>query len=155
MNISWTLSAISLALLDQVQTEHDLKRLTRQYVDHGRRILFERHRAGADGLEIVSAWSTVMDHLIRHLFTQISAEHTSQFSAPNLRFDSGRSRRLWPGRAQSPVGHRSLISLPGKSHPSSKSVTEKLLYTLWDAGLQVGHATRSIVRVHAPGAKAT
>ena len=33
---------------------------------------------------------------------------------------------------------------PGKSRPTSEAVTERLLYTLWDAGLQVGHATRTV-----------
>ena len=136
--------AISLALLEEVQTEHDLKRLTRQYVDHGRRTLFERHRAGADGLEIVSAWSTVMDHLIRHLFTQISAQHTSQFPAPNLRFALVAQGGYGRGELN-PQSDIDLLFLYGwKVSPFVESVTEKLLYTLWDAGLQVGHATRSI-----------
>ena len=65
--------AISLALLEEVHGEADLKRLARRYVEAGRRELFQRHRDGASGLEIVSAWSTVMDHLIRHLFTIITS----------------------------------------------------------------------------------
>src|SRR6266403_990410 len=136
--------AISLALLDQVQTEHDLKRLTRQYVDHGRRTLFERHRAGADGLEIVSAWSTLMDHLIRHLFTLISAQHTSQFPALNRRFALVAQGGYGRGELN-PQSDIDLLFLYGwMVSPFVETVTEKLLYTLWDSALQVGHATRSI-----------
>ena len=66
--------AISLSLLQEAQSEPDLKRLARSYVTRGREALYERQRAGAGGLEIVSAWSTVMDHLIRHLYGAIHAE---------------------------------------------------------------------------------
>ncbi|HKY10107.1 MAG TPA: hypothetical protein VJQ55_17795, partial [Candidatus Binatia bacterium] len=60
--------AISLALLQESQAEPDLKTLMRAYVKKGRETLFEKHRAGAGGLEVVAAWSTAMDHVIRHLY---------------------------------------------------------------------------------------
>src|SRR6266550_386161 len=136
--------AISLALLEEVQADHQLKRAARQYVDHGRRTLFDRHRAGAGGLEVASAWSTVMDHLIRHLFATISAQHTSQFPAPNRHFALVAQGGYGRGELN-PQSDIDLLFLYGwKVSPFVESVTEKLLYTLWDAGLQVGHATRSI-----------
>ena len=143
--------AISLALLDQVQAEHDLKRLTRQYVDHGRRTLFERHRAGAGGLEIVSAWSTVMDHLIRHLFTLISAEHTSQFPAPNRRFALVAQGGYGRGELN-PQSDIDLLFLYGwKVSPFVESVTEKLLYTLVGRRSSGRPRHPEHRRVHAPG----
>ncbi len=136
--------AISLALLEEVQADHHLKRVTRQYVDHGRRMLFDRHRAGAAGLEVVSAWSTVMDHLIRHLFAAISAEYKNQFPAPNRRFALVAQGGYGRGELN-PQSDIDLLFLYGwKVSPFVETVTEKLLYTLWDAALQVGHATRSI-----------
>jgi len=136
--------AISLALLEEVQADHQLKRAARQYVDHGRRTLFDRHRAGAGGLEVASAWSTVMDHLIRHLFATISAEYTNQFPAPNRRFALVAQGGYGRGELN-PQSDIDLLFLYGwKVSPFVETVTEKLLYTLWDAALQVGHATRSI-----------
>jgi [protein-PII] uridylyltransferase len=136
--------AISLALLQEVQDDHDLKRAARQYVDHGRRTLFDRHRGGAGGLEIASAWSTVMDHLIRHLFATISAEHTQQFPASRGRFALVAQGGYGRGELN-PQSDIDLLFLYGwKVSPFVETLTEKLLYTLWDAALQVGHATRRI-----------
>jgi hypothetical protein len=78
--------AISLHLLEQTRAEPDLRRLARDYVSKGRGLLFERHRAGAGGLEVAAAWSTVMDHLVRHLFTIVSAACTDRFAQANPRF---------------------------------------------------------------------
>ena len=136
--------AISLALLEGVQTERDLKRLARRYLDDGRRILFERHRAGADGLEVAAAWSTVMDHLVRHLFGVISAEYSHQFPASNRRVALIAQGGYGRGELNPQSDIDLLFLYVWKVSPFVESVTEKLLYTLWDAGLQVGHATRSV-----------
>ena len=66
--------ALSRSLLDESTNGSDLKRFARSYLQKARERLFEKHRAGAGGLEIVSAFTTVMDHLIRHLFTTASAD---------------------------------------------------------------------------------
>jgi len=136
--------AISLALLEAVQTETDLKRLARRYIEAGRRELFKRHRAGAGGLDVVSAWSTVMDHLIRHLFTIISSECARRFPTPNPRFALLAQGGYGRGELN-PLSDIDLLFLYSwKVSPFIEATTEKLLYTLWDAGLEVGHATRSI-----------
>jgi len=136
--------AISLALLEEVHREADLKRLARRYVEAGRRELFQRHRDGAGGLDIVSAWSTVMDHLIRHLFTIISSESARRFPTPNPRF--ALSAQGGYGRGElNPLSDIDLLFLYSwKLSPFTEATTERLLYTLWDAGVEVGHATRSI-----------
>lgn len=135
--------AISLALLQEVQDQPDLKVLARRYVDQGRQILFERHRAGAGGLEVANAWATVMDHLIRHLFTAASAEQSMRFPGPASRL----TLVAQGGYGRGELNPRSDIDLlflhPWKISPFVEVVTERLLYTLWDAGLEVGHATRS------------
>jgi [protein-PII] uridylyltransferase len=131
-------------LLEGVQTEPDLKRLARRYLDDGRRALFERHRAGANGLEVAAAWSTVMDHLIRHLFAEISAEYNHQFLAPNRRVALIAQGGYGRGELNPQSDIDLLFLYVWKVSPFVESVTEKLLYTLWDAGLQVGHATRSV-----------
>jgi [protein-PII] uridylyltransferase len=136
--------AISRALLEGVQEERDLKRLARRYLDDGRRDLFERHRAGADGLEVAAAWSTVMDHLVRHLFAEISAEYSQQFPASNRRVALIAQGGYGRGELNPQSDIDLLFLYVWKVSPFVESVTEKLLYTLWDAGLQVGHATRSV-----------
>ena len=136
--------AISLALLEEVQAEHDLKRLSRRYIDAGRRNLCERHRASAGGLEVASAWSTVMDHLIRHLFGTINPDGNGPVAVPSRRFALIAQGGYGRGELN-PYSDIDLLFLyAGKMSPYAGAVTEKLLYTLWDAGLEVGHATRSI-----------
>ena len=55
-------TALSRSLIDEIGGDADLKRLARAYVKRGRQMLLEKHRAGAGGLELVSAYSTMMDH---------------------------------------------------------------------------------------------
>lgn len=136
--------AISLALLEDVQDDHDLKHFARDYINSGRQTLFERHRAGAGGLEVASAWSTVMDHLIRHLFTAISAEFLRSFPAPSSRFALVAQGGYGRGELNPHSDIDLLFLYSWKVSPFVEAVTEKLLHTLWDAGLEVGHATRSI-----------
>ena len=140
--------AISLSLLQEVQEESNLKALARHYIDKGRQVLFERHREGADGLDVVNAWATVMDHLIRHLFAMVSAEQSVRFPGPASRL----TLVAQGGYGRGELNPRSDIDLlflhPWKISPFVEVVTERLLYTLWDAGLEVGHATRSSVGLY-------
>ncbi len=136
--------AISLALLEDAQADHDLKRLARTYIDKGRGLLFERHRSGAGGLEVGAAWSTVMDHLIRHLFAAISAEWSNRVPKSNSQFALVAQGGYGRGELNPQSDIDLLFLYSWKVSPFAEAVTEKLLYTLWDAGLQVGHATRSI-----------
>ncbi len=136
--------AISLPLLQEAQTEPDLISGARAYVNKGRETLFERHRAGAGGLEIASAWSTVMDHLIRHLYGAISSECSSRIA------DADRSFALIAqggyGRGElNPHSDIDLLFLyPRRISPFVQAVTEELQHTLWDAGIEPGHAARSL-----------
>ena len=135
--------ALSRSLLDSVKVETDLKRLARSYVQEGRQLLFAKHRAGAGGMEIVVAYATMMDYLIRHLFGTVSEEFIRRFPGQSQRF----TVIAQGGYGRSELNPQSDIDLlflyPWKISPYVESVTEKLLYTLWDAGLQVGHAARS------------
>ena len=65
-------TSLSSSLLGPVKDIADLPRLTRSYVHTARTALFEKHRAGAGGLEIAAAYSKMIDELICHLFGAIS-----------------------------------------------------------------------------------
>jgi len=136
--------AISLNLLKDARADHDLRRLARDYVSQGRSALFERHRAGAGGLEIASAWSTVMDHLIRHLFTTVSAACNDRFAQTDPRFALIAQGGYGRGELNPHSDIDLLFLYSWKVSPFVKTATENLLHTLWDSGLQVGHAIRSI-----------
>ena len=46
-----------------------------------------------------------------------------------------------------------LFVLPYKQTPWGESVVEYVLYMLWDLGLKVGHATRTVEQSHQAGAR--
>lgn len=135
--------ALSRSLLDETKAQSDLKRLARLYVLRARELLFEKHRTGAGGLEIIGAYSTMMDHLIRHLFGIVSEEFTRRFPGQSQRFAVVAQGGYGRGELNPQSDIDLLFLYPWKISPYVESVTEKLLYTLWDAGLQVGHAARS------------
>jgi [protein-PII] uridylyltransferase len=136
--------AIALGLLQDSQVEVDLKALGRSYLDRGRRVLCERHRQGAGGMEVAAAYSTVMDHLIRYLFSSLSAEILPRFRGQG----AGLALVAQGGYGRGELNPYSDIDLlflhNGKVHPFFAALNERVLHTLWDLGLEVGYATRSI-----------
>jgi [protein-PII] uridylyltransferase len=136
--------ALSLSVLDETSGDSDLRRVARTYVKKGRELLLERHREGAGGLEVVSAYSTMMDHLIRHLFGQVSDDFIRRYPSENQRCAVVAQGGYGRGELN-PYSDIDLLFLYSwKVSPYVEAVTERLLYTLWDAGLQVGHATRTV-----------
>jgi [protein-PII] uridylyltransferase len=104
----------------------------------------EKHRTGMSGKEIVLAYSTMIDHLIRYLHSVVSEDFLRHYPASNARC----TVVAQGGYGRSELNPHSDIDLlflySWKVSPYVETVAEKLLYTLWDAGLQVGHATRTI-----------
>jgi [protein-PII] uridylyltransferase len=136
--------AIALGLLDHNKVEPDLKSWAKGYVERGRAVLFDRHRQGAGGLEVAAAYSTVMDHLVRQLLGAISAELLYHFPGDPQRFAIVAQGGYGRGELNPHSDIDLLFLHRGKVQPFFESIAKKLLYTLWDCGLQVGHATRSI-----------
>ncbi len=135
---------ISRFLLEETWAESDPARAARVYVERGRSLLLERHRAGAGGYEIVSAYTTLVDQLIRRIFQAASQDYIERY--PSLNARCALVAQGGYGRAElNPHSDIDLLFLyTWKVTPYVESVAEKVLYTLWDAGLVVGHATRSI-----------
>ena len=136
--------AIALSLLQETQGEPDLKRLARRYVARGREILYDKHRGGAAGLEVVSAWSTVMDHLIRHVYNKLHAECAGRLGQSNNSFALLAQGGYGRGELNPHSDIDLLFLFPRKITPFIQALTEELQHTLWDAGMEPGHATRSI-----------
>ena len=136
--------ALSRSLLDDTQAEPDLRRAARSYVNKGRELLLEKHRVGAGGLEVVSVYSTMMDQLIRYLFGKVSDDFIRRYPSENPRCTVVAQGGYGRGELN-PYSDIDLLFLYSwKVSPYVEAVTERLLYTLWDAGLQVGHATRTV-----------
>ena len=135
---------LSRSLLQEAKVIPDFTGMTRAYIQKGRAVLLDWHRQGAGGREIVAACSTLMDELIRHLFSAISRDFQRRYpsGSPHCAIvaQGGFGRR-----ELNPYSDIDLLFLYSwKVSPFIEAITEKLLYTLWDAGLQVGHAIRSV-----------
>src|SRR5579871_6239761 len=117
----------------------------RQALATGREEVRRRFTAHPDGLAAAGALSYLIDQIVRVLHDD-TAEKV--YPAPN----PTASERLTVvatggyGRAQlAPQSDVDLLFLrPYKQTPHGEQVVEHMLYMLWDLGLKVGHATRSV-----------
>ncbi|HEX2226411.1 MAG TPA: [protein-PII] uridylyltransferase, partial [Candidatus Binatia bacterium] len=149
--------ALSRALLQESQPQDprqtsqtggsgqaDLVRLSREYVRKTRARLLDMHRVGAGGVEIVVAYTRMMDHLICHLYGVTCEEMARRF--PGQKSNCAVVAQGGYGRSElNPQSDIDLLFLyPWKTTPLIESVTERILLTLWDAGLRVGSAVRNI-----------
>ncbi len=117
--------------------------VAREYVARVKAELRARHDAGAGGLAIVAAYTEAIDRLLCLLF----ADATLHFQARNLRINQRCSVVAQGGYGRGELNPSSdidlLILYPWKVNPYVETVTEVVLYALWDAGLHVGHAMRN------------
>ncbi|TAL03284.1 MAG: bifunctional uridylyltransferase/uridylyl-removing protein, partial [Rhodospirillaceae bacterium] len=109
--------------------------IIRARLEHGR----------ANGTETVSAHSYLMDQLIRILFDSV----TGHFMPSGVRTTGERLSIValgGYGRGElAPLSDIDLLFLlPYKETPFSEQVVEFMLYVLWDLGLKVGQAVRSV-----------
>lgn len=107
------------------------------------------HRAGGGGFEICRARSTVFDVLIRSALETVEAKLKPQFpkcSPWALIAIGGYGRReLNPGSDIDILFlHDGDMVQGNRPSPYMEALTDGLLYTLWDCGLKVGHAVRTI-----------
>jgi [protein-PII] uridylyltransferase len=119
--------------------------LLKEALAGGRAEVRRRFDAGATGTETVHALSFLMDQLIRVLHDFVLA-HVYPLANPT----EGERMALVAvgGYGRGELAPHSdidlLFLLPYKQTPHTEQVVEYLLYTLWDLGLKVGHATRSV-----------
>ena len=107
------------------------------------------HRAGAGGQEICRARAAVLDELLRKLWessrASLSPQAQKEFPALALVAIGGYGRaELNP---QSDIDFMFLHDgqvVAGKPLPHLSKLIDGVLYPLWDVGLKVGHAVRSI-----------
>ncbi len=107
------------------------------------------HRGGAGGREICRARAALLDELLRHLWetarSSLSPQAQKEFPALALVAIGGYGRaELNP---HSDIDFMFLHDgqvVAGKPLPHLSKLIDGVLYPLWDVGLKVGHAVRSI-----------
>ena len=108
-----------------------------------------RHDAGATGLEIAHARSGMVDVLLGHLFDYAMSAYVrrhGEMPAPVALIALGGYGR----EELSPLSDIDVLFLfPPKAKPAvikllQEHLSKEILYILWDCGLKVGHATRTV-----------
>ena len=107
------------------------------------RTRLENHKA--TGAEAVAAHSYLMDQIIRALFDYANTHFITR-GAPTTGERISIVAIGGYGRGElAPMSDLDLLFLlPYKPTPSTEQVVEFMLYVLWDLGLKVGHAVRSV-----------
>jgi [protein-PII] uridylyltransferase len=117
----------------------------RQVLQQGRGEIRQRFEAGATGAETARALSFLMDQLIRALYDFVGS-HVYPLANPTAGEHMALVAVGGYGRGElAPYSDIDLLFvLPYKPTPHTEQVVEYILYVLWDLGLKVGQATRSV-----------
>jgi [protein-PII] uridylyltransferase len=128
-----------------IEVRRDLMALLKGALTEGGEEVRRRLEGGASGNQVVRANSFLVDQVIRVLY-----DFTVEVLYRNTNPTSGERLSLVAvggyGRGElAPFSDVDLLFLlPYKQTPWSEQVIEFLLYMLWDLGLKVGNATRSV-----------
>jgi [protein-PII] uridylyltransferase len=98
-----------------------------------------------DGPAVLAATSYLMDQLIRVVF-DFANQHAYPAANPSAAERLGLVATGGYGRGElAPLSDLDLLFLrPYKQTPHGEQIVEFMLYLLWDLGLKVGHATRTV-----------
>ncbi len=98
-----------------------------------------------DGPAVLSATSFLMDQLVRVIF-DFAEGHVYPAANPSAAERLGLMATGGFGRGElAPLSDLDLLFLrPYKQTPRGEQIVEYMLYLLWDMGLKVGHATRTV-----------
>jgi len=108
------------------------------------------HRAGAGGLEICRARAAVLDELIRHGFAAVRDNAGAVIQAHRTAVvvvalgGYGRGELNPHSDIDVMLLHVGEQVIGGRARPYLSALADGLFLTLWDVGLKVGHAVRSV-----------
>lgn len=112
---------------------------------HRLRIL---HRGGAGGLEVCQARAGMMDVLIRHIWEEVQRAFPARGTVPRIALVAfggyGRGELNPYSDIDLMFLHAGGPDLSAERQRVLADWTSGLLYTLWDIGLKVGHAVRTL-----------
>src|SRR5579871_3357588 len=119
------------------------RQVAREYLARIREQVRQRHDAGEGGLTLVAAYTEAVDRLVGFLFGTATAHFLAR--SPRINQRCAVIAQGGYGRGElNPWSDVDLLFLyPWKINPYVETVAEVLLYALWDAGLDCGHALRN------------
>lgn len=126
------------------QTGLDIKEASKKYLEKSRASLKELHEKNIPSSDLVLLHSRMLDHLVIFLFNEVNNEVKAK-----LQFTGKQASLLaLGGYGRQEMNLFSDVDLcfiySEKRGAYIENLTEKLLKILWDIGLEVGHATRTV-----------
>ncbi|MGE4580007.1 MAG: [protein-PII] uridylyltransferase [Desulfuromonadales bacterium] len=113
---------------------------SRRYLDHHQARIRAKHDAGASGASVVGSLTSMIDTLIRNLYRSVSADVPENLFGACVLVALG-------GYGRGELNPRSDIDLmffySGKDKDFAEKISERMLYLLWDLGLDVGYSVRT------------
>ncbi len=121
------------------------KVLLKEALDAGRKLARERLEAGDNGLAVARLLSAAADEVVSALY-DFTTTHIFRARNPTQGERFAVVAVGGYGRGElAPFSDLDLLFLRAyKPTPFAESVTEYMLYMLWDLGLKVGHASRNV-----------
>ena len=108
------------------------------------RLLME-HKAGGGGREVAQARSLLLDVLLQNIFDQATQQVSGPAVPVTLVAVGGYGRgELCPHSDVDIMFLHAGTARGGKADPHVAALVERVLYTLWDTGFEVGHSTRTV-----------
>jgi len=113
---------------------------SRSFLEYHTGLFREKHRAGAAGRQTVGSLTSLTDTLIRNLYRSVSADISEKgFGACTLVALGGYGRGELNPRSDIDL----MFFYSGKDRPFAERISERMLYLLWDLGLEVGYSVRT------------
>jgi [protein-PII] uridylyltransferase len=118
--------------------------VSRDYIEESRRLLEQAHNARASGLAVGERFSDAVDELIRFIVEVTSVRFRQRYARGALQVCAVIAQGGYGRREMNPWSDVDiLVAYPGRLSPYVETVNERLMQTLFDAGLQVGWAVRT------------
>lgn len=131
------------AILEGQASAKETSSLAMAYIKSRETEILELHQTGAGGLEIAQERSDLIDYVLDILFRAAIKRQKENAPVVTLVAQGGYGRRLLNPSSDLDL----LFLLPRASHKLPTEIStliEEVLYTLWDCGFKVGHASRSV-----------
>lgn len=119
-------------------------RVVRDFLPAARDEIRALHHAGASGLAVVAAYTDAIDRLVQFLFGNATMHFQSRHPLITQRCAVVAQGGYGRGELNPYSDIDLLVLYPWKVTPYVETIADAILYPLWDAGLQVGHALRNV-----------
>jgi len=133
-----------LATLGPLQLDDAWGKQGKEFLAQARQLLFEKHLGGASGEAVVAEWTAVVDHLVWSLHEAARRGYAERFTVLDQKVTVIAQGGYGRGELNPGSDIDLLFVYPQRADAYVETVSEKVLYALWDTGLTVGHAVRSV-----------